>query len=222
MAGSGGSGSSGGSGGGNKVAMLVGGGTLAGLIGWFVIYGGAGGSSDPTPTAVAVAPATATRSAPSGPATIPPASVAKPTRTPSTPSGVTLTITAYGLPARVSATFADEDNDVLDHGTRAPCTPDELYPDPCVYYWVVRKDAAVTISAGDALAGYWPALDSVSGPGCDITGNGRDQTCTLTVSADIELVAKFSGGESPGLAHYVYPTCPTQRDRAPAWASRCR
>ena len=76
------------------------------------------------------------------------------------------------------------------------------------------------ISAGDSLAGYWPALDYVSGA-CNLTGNGQDQTCTITVFQDTDVIAVYYGGESPGLSHYTYPTCPTQRTNPPAWAARC-
>ena len=225
MAGS--DGGSGGSGGMNKVAMLLAGGTVVGLITWFLWPGGDDGKPTPTPaTTVAVA------TVPSGGSTVPtippgssapqPAGIDRKALTAGYPDGALLTITAYGMPARVSAIIEDEDNTVFTHGAIKQCVPDEQFPDPCVYYWLVKKGTPATITAGDSRAGYWPSLESVAGAGCDIKGDGVDHTCTITLSADADIVATFYGGESPGLAHYVYPVCPTNRGpSSPAWASRC-
>lgn len=229
--GSGGSGGSGGVGGARGVMAALAALGAAGLIGW-MIWGGAGGGGNgggPTPTQQAQLPPTV----PSAPT----AADAQPTTTtvygPAAfdreklreghPDAVILTITAFGLPARIGAEIADADNQKLDSGQVKTCTPDEIYPDPCVWYWVVKRGTAVAVSAGDSRAGYWPDLDFVQGPGCNLKGgSGVDQSCALTLESDVDLTAVYFGSESPGLAHYQYPTCPTQRSRPPAWASRCR
>ena len=87
----------------------------------------------------------------------------------------------------------------------------------------MKKGAVVKLSAGDSKAGYWPVLESVRGPGCNLEENGKDQTCTITVVGDVEYTAKYYGGESPGKLHFTYPECPTQRgNNPPAWMSRCQ
>lgn len=201
----------------------------AGLIGFMIWNGGGGGGGSVSPTAqvqlpptvravtVAVPTAGATSSAVFGPAAFDREALKE-----GNPDAVVLTITAYGLPARVSAQVTDSDNQKIAQGYIKSCAPEDLFPEPCVSYWVVKRGATVTVTAGDSLAGYWPNLDAVTGPGCNLSGGGTDQTCTLNLLSDVDLTAVYSGGESPGLAHYQYPTCPTQRQRPPSWASRCR
>ena len=199
----------------------------AGLITWTIVNGG-GGGGDKTPTADAT----------QLPPTVSEPSAVAPTQPPSSsrphaPAGVNkeelkegfddaavLVITAYGMPARVSAA-ADNPDEELSGAFVKQCIPDDIFPEPCVSYLVVKRGASVTVQAGDSKAGYWPVLDSVSGA-CNLTGNGQDQTCTFTLYQDSDIVAVYSGGESPGLSHYQYPTCPTQRGNASApWTSRC-
>lgn len=240
MAGSGSNrgGSGGGLSGANKVAMAVAGGTLAGLIIWFNWPGG-GADDVPAPTPVVTVvntiepePGDGVSGPTAAPASAAPqaASADREAITAGYPEGALLTITAFGMVARVGATFEDEENSVFTRGmfardTTTQCVPDEQYPDPCIYYWLVKSGTVVTVTAGEALAGWWPSLEYVRGPGCDLTGNGLDQTCTLTLAADVELVATYYGGESPGNPHYTYPVCPTRREgppAPPAWTARCR
>ena len=230
MAGSGDGGSSGGLSGMNKVAMLLAGGTIAGLIGWFVFPGGGEDKPAPQLASTTVAEATLPHGGGAVAPTVVPSSpvpgragIDREALTAGYPDGALLTITAYGMPARVSAALENEDDSVFTRGTVKQCVPDEQFPDPCVYYWLVKKGTSATITAGDSRAGYWPSLESATGAGCNLAGDGLDHTCTITVAADVDIVATYYGGESPGLAHYTYPVCPTNRGPAPpAWASRCR
>lgn len=239
--GSSGGGSGGGLSGASKVAIVIAGGTVAGLIGFFVVPDGDDGD-DPPPTPAVTIVATATRppepDGSSSVVTVPPAAtvVAKPSGidrkalTDGYPEGALLTITVFGMPARVGATFEDEANSVYTRGmfVRDPgtaCMPDQQYPDPCIYYWLVKPGTNVTVTAGDSRAGYWPAFEAVHGPGCELVGGdsgGQDVSCTLTLALDVEMVATYYGSERPGLAHYTYPVCPTQRgEQPPSWAARC-
>jgi hypothetical protein len=148
------------------------------------------------------------------------------------PDAVIVAITAYGMPARV-AIVVQNDGDRLSTGMFDPargvntgCLPDTQFPGPCVSYAVVRKGASVNITAGNSRAGFWPNLDFLRGPGCDLGRTGdRDHVCTITVSADVEFVAVYYGEDTPnGL--YQFPKCPAgealERARASSqWARRC-
>lgn len=207
--------------------LILGGLGAAGLITW-QIFGGGGG--DPKVTAPTVVPPTIVDVvAPTVPAAVTaapgfygPAAIDRDAlREGYDEDAVLLTITAYGMPARVSAT-ADNPDDSYSNGFVSSCPPDDIYPQPCVSYVLAKRGASVTVSVGDSRAGYWPVLDYVRGAGCDIVGNGRDQTCKISLSSDVDLVALYSGGENPGLSYYAFPTCPTQRGAATsAWQSRC-
>ncbi len=228
---SGGSGSSGGGGlpGGPLGVLLA---TLLGLgvvgsITWTIMGGGGGGDSPAAPTAqviatVADASPAVTRTAQPTPATGAhgPAPVDKEALKEGYPDdSAVLVMTLYGQPPRVSATAANPD-DIYAEGFQRQCLR-ETYPDPCVYYYVVKPGTQLTVSAGDSRAFWWPDLEWVKGGECNIDTGGQgaptDLTCRVTVQLDVDLVAVYFGGESPGLAHYTYPTCPTQRDRAPDW-----
>lgn len=58
-------------------------------------------------------------------------------------------------------------------------------------------------------AGNWPAFDYPRGLGRDITGDGRNRTCDLTLSQDTEVTAMFNGQDSP-TNRYKYPTYPSR------------
>ena len=228
-----GEGSSGGSGGlpggplGPILAALAGLGA-AGAITWTIINGGGGGggnnTADPTslPPTVAAPSEVAPTQPPSSTGSHGAAGIDKDELKEGYDDAVVLVMTGYGMPPRLSAAAVNPDEELSGAFVRQ-CIPDDLYPEPCVSYLIVRRGASVMVQAGDSRAGYWPNLDYVRGGGCDLKGNGQDQTCTITLFQDTDIVAVYSGGESPGLLHYQYPTCPTQRGNNPsAWTSRCR
>jgi len=228
---SGGSGSSGGGGlpGGPLgllLAALLGLGA-AGFITWTIVRGG-GGSDSPAPTttqniatAADASPATTRLAQPTtAPGAHGPAPVDKEALKEGLPEdSAVLVMTLYGQPPRVSATAANPE-DIYAEGFQRQCLR-ETYPDPCVYYYVVKSGTQLTVTAGDSRAFWWPGLESVKGGECNIDTEGQgaptDRTCRVMVQLDVDLVAVYFGGESPGLAHYTYPTCPTQRERAPDW-----
>lgn len=231
MAGAGGSGSSGGSGGSsNKVGMLLLGAGLVAIIGLFGPRLVDGDDDDKAPKATPVPTIAVSNGAPATqvPTSAPTARPGPTTRaTPvddlrGDPNNAILTITAYGMPARVSAAAEDPSISVRQR-QKASCSPDDQYPEPCVTYYVAPRGTTLKVTAGDSRAGYWPALDFVRGAGCDLQGDGRDLTCIIALTGDVEVTAQYYGGENPGLFHYQFPTCPTQRgNNPPAWAARCR
>ena len=178
--------------------------------------GGKNPNSNPTSTA---SEATALAA---GSATAPPVrDVFVPIGTAENDDDAILTIVAYGMPARISAAPKDPSAS-MGSTVREVCIPETQFPKPCITDYRVKKGTEVVITAGDSLAGYWPELESVEGGGCNITPGDKDVSCTLTLVGDVEVVAKYSGGENPGLWHYVYPTCPTQRGNSPpSWAKLC-
>ena len=226
----GGSGGSSGSSGGNanKVgALLLG----AGLLGLIILVGPGPFDGDDGGDAP---PATTDGSAASGDGGPPPtsapaqptargASTARPSATLAPTDEVVLRIVAYGLPARVSAHLRPGEEGMRTYFPKS-CAPEEIFPDPCVAEYTVKKGTTVVVSAGDSLAGYWPGLKSLKGPGCDIVGPvPRDQECTLTLVGDVELVAVYVGSESPPAREFPYPECPHRPgNNLPAWLSRCK
>ena len=95
------------------------------------------------------------------------------------------------------------------------CIGAEFFPEPCRNWMFVKKGARVTLTAGDSRAGWWSSLDRSEGSAECTTAQPypRDtvQLCSFTMDSDRHISIYWSGGESPGLSHYVYPTCPTQR-----------
>ncbi len=145
---------------------------------------------------------------------------------------VVLSVVAFGMPARISATFEREADRytsglyISGSGGQHACSPDEQYPEPCIYYWVAHRNAALRLTAGNALAGFWPDLDSLRGPGCNIARTNADATCTLTLGADQQFEATYYGSQS-GQGEYRFPVCPTGESRTRAstlstWVGRCR
>lgn len=134
---------------------------------------------------------------------------------------VVIVFTMYGMPPQVGLE-ADDPADIITQRFEVQCLAEVTFPNPCVQYYIVRNGAHVRIVGGDSRAGFWPALESVQGGGCDMEGDGGDFECLLVAAADTDIVAIYYGGESPGLSHYTYPTCPTQRGQSPpSWMSRC-
>jgi len=225
------SGSGGGNGSGvsmNKVAAVLTGATLAGIIlimGPRILPGGEDEDA-PTPSPV-VSPA----AQPTIAATRPPATAAAiPAQ--STPAlnddlrggseNVILTIIAYGMPARISAR-AEDPTVAVKARVREQCIADVQFPNPCITDYVVRRGTVLIVEAGNSLSGFWPSLDYVRGSGCDLKESAADQTCRIQLDSDASVEAMYFGGESPGDPHYQFPTCPTNRGNSPQpWMSRCR
>lgn len=140
---------------------------------------------------------------------------------------VVLTVTAYGMPARIGiqatndAEVLSRGNYAADRGVDAACLPDVQYPGACVSFIVTKRGATVTVTAGDARAGFWPILEYVRGAGCDIADGSKDESCTLSLAGDVDMTALYSGDYSGGKVQY--PTCPVPRPPARNdWESRCR
>lgn len=215
MASSGGSGASGSGGSVNKVGLLLtaGAGLLLIMGGAIIVNDPEPADPEPVPTAQAAATATAmTSSQPTQPRNPPPL-FDRNTLRGRDPNAIIITVAGYGLPARVGIQAANDD-EVLARGAFDPaqgveraCKPQTQLPGPCISYMVVKRGASVTVTAGDARAGNWPALDYLRGAGCDIVGDGKDHTCRVTLGADADLEARFYGSESPG-TKFQYPTCP--------------
>jgi hypothetical protein len=93
----------------------------------------------------------------------------------------------------------------------------------CAHDWPACRIECYT----DSRAGFWPVFDSLRGSGCELTGgDGRDVACTLSLYADTDLVAMYSGSDSVS-GDYQYPKCPggEARQRAAAssaWVARCQ
>ena len=219
------SGSGSGSGNATKVgALLVG----AGMMGIIVIFVGPKVvDDDPPPTPTAVVTAAPTTKAGGARATDVPRPTSAPTaarntvppRTQPAPSGdVTLTIMAYGLPARVSAR-AEDPKAHFSETVRKQCVP-EIFPEPCITDYKMDPGTNVIVSAGNALAGYWSELESLDGGGCRFGPKDLDQACNITVFTDVEITAKYRGSQALG-AYYTYPTCPPNKgNTSPSWL-RC-
>ena len=155
----------------NKVgALLLGG---LGVIG-FIIFMAGGGGDDGPPAPVATTSG-AQAGAPTAPAAAPtssnaaPAAGSKESLRRGDPNATILTITAYGMPARVSVQ-AQNASEVKSQGMYDPgrgtdfaCTPDTQYPNPCVTFIVVQRGAMVTVTAGDSRAGFWPVFSYLRG-----------------------------------------------------------
>jgi hypothetical protein len=212
----------------------------AAIITGFIIFMGGGGDSGGSPSREEDVPTSLPQAAGSGAAPTRPAgnATARPTTASPKdalrarfPGSVIVTVTAYGMPARVGITAAD-DSQVLSRGVYVEgnldlsCLPDQQYPAACVSYVIVKPGVNVTISAGEARAGPWPVFDSLKGPSCDQKGSGdRDVTCTATAAADMDFVATYYGSDTPN-GRYDYPKCPASeiaRLRASSpWAARCQ
>ncbi len=235
MASSGG-GSSGGQGGGyNKVGALLLAGGLAILIGaGTIIVDIPRDSATPAATAApaAASPIAAATSAPASPPPPPPPMFDREALRGRDRNAVVLTITAYGMPARIGVQAAN-DSEVRSRGAfdaglgvDYACNPDTQYPNPCVTYIVTQRGANVTVTAGDARAGLWPLLESLEGGGCKLTDGATDKSCTVTLAADIEMTARYYGEDSSG--KHPFPKCPPNtaeyRARFPssAWLARCQ
>ncbi len=237
MAGGGGSGGSGGtgsSGGANKVGNLL----LAGGLALLIVLIIPVVRPDPAPTPPIITATPAELPAGGGNATPPPASTSPPVASPPRADRATLvrgypadalvlTVIVHGMPGRVTATFAD--GDVYTQGVYVPssggsaaCLPDAQYPEPCISYWVAKRGAAFTLTAGNALAGFWSSLDHVRGPGCDIGRVGaRDESCNLTLGTDLEYEAVYYGSSSAD-GEFTFPKCPRDRGAATGWIARCQ
>ena len=235
MSNGGGSGGSGGGGGAKVAAAILG----ASIIAGFIIFMGGGGDGEgggskdadlPTSPPQAVS-APAPTSAPANPTVRPSSASGKDALRARFPDSAIVTIAAYGMPARVNI-VAQNDSQVLSRGVYIEgdvdlaCLPDAQYPRPCVSYMIVPRGATVTVSAGEALAGPWPVLDSLKGPGCDQKGTGgRDVSCSVTAGGDMDFIATYYGQDTPN-GRYDYPKCPASevaRLRAASpWAARCQ
>jgi hypothetical protein len=203
----------------NKVGkLLLGGGAAAILTTIIIIFGPGGGDAPPArpePTAPVPSGGGAGPTVPSSGA---PTHAPLPTMIPTAVGSegeATLTIIAYGLPARIAPTHQGT-NEVLNGEFREQCTPEVQFPKPCIFDYKVKKGSAYTITAGDARAGYWSTLHSVSGPGCNLQGgSGQDVSCTIQVFGDVEITAKWATDQ------LVYPACPANTGPIrPAWL-RC-
>lgn len=146
-----------------------------------------------------------------------------------------LEVEYYAAVPRADVQFTNPERDRLYYntasGTRVgPCDVNEHYPLPCTYFAVVRPGAEIALVAGDSRASYWPVLERSEGSAeCTRAKPFASDTvelCKFTMAGHRKLKVYWSGGESPGLMHYVYPTCPTNRTppgdpRTPAFAARC-
>lgn len=199
----------------------------ASAIIWTVTQGG-GGKDDPTvvqptppPTVASPSEAPPTPQPTAATGDHGPANIDKAALREGYDDAAVVVFTMYGMPPQVGLE-ADDPDDIITQRFEVQCLPDLTFPGPCVQYYIVRRGASVRIIGGDSRAGFWPALEYVRGGGCDIEGDGRDISCPLTIFQDTDVVAVYYGGESPGLPHYTYPQCPTQRgDNPPAWSARC-
>lgn len=171
----------------------------------------AGGGEKPVSSVTAAQPTRAQSSAPVRPI---------PDDLRSDPNDAVLTIVAYGLPARISATARDPAIS-LRQRVREFCSPD-IYPEPCITDYVAKKGTVLTITAGDSRAGPWPVLDYVTGGGCNLKGNGDDLKCEITLTGDIQVEAWYYG-EVSGAPAFQFPKCPPDKgSNPPAWVSRCQ
>lgn len=107
-----------------------------------------------------------------------------------------------------------------------PCNGAEFFPDPCRNWYLVKKGAKVTITGGDSRSGWWSSLDRTEGSAACTThepySSDTVRICSFTMDSDYKISMYWYGSEFPGLTHFVYPTCPTQRkatDRP--FAARC-
>ncbi len=152
------------------------------------------------------------------------------------PAPLLLEVEYYTAVPRADVLFANRERDRLYYdfasGTRVgPCDVNQDYPLPCTYFALVRPGAEITLVAGDSRAGYWPILERSEGSAeCTRARPFASDTvelCTFRMTEHRKLRVYWSGGESPGLLHFVYPTCPTQRTppgdpRTPGFAARCQ
>jgi hypothetical protein len=227
-------GGSGGNGGSyNKVgALLLA--AIGGVIGFIVFTGGGdnGGTEAVLPTSQPPVVGSSAPAATSQPSTTEALQTGteKETLRANYPNSVVITITAFGMPARVGIE-AQNDAEVFSRGvyiagnTNLACLPDAQYPNPCVTYMVVQRGATVTVQAGNSRAGYWPILESLSGGGCDRPGTGddRDITCTLTLFQDADISARYYGEDTPN-GRYDFPKCPAGAagSATSEWIKRCQ
>jgi hypothetical protein len=216
--------------------LIVGAATVVGLI---ILFGPHRDDEGPPPTEVVVVE-TAPPQQVAGPTSVPPPTT-RPAQTPNPqsigfdreairridPNAVIVSITAYGMPARVglqtqnSADQLSSGSFVPDRGVNVACLPDVQYASPCTSYVLVKKGATIVVSAGNSLAGFWPSLDHLRGPGCDIGKVSADRTCTVQASSDLDYVAVYYGSDSSG--DYVYPRCPPNRGTSTSeWIRRCQ
>jgi hypothetical protein len=136
------------------------------------------------------------------------------------PDNVILTITANGMPARISAQATNPSVEVRQR-QKASCVPDDQFPGPCVTYYVAKRGTEMKITAGDSRAGYWPVLQGVHGGGCELPESSQDVSCTINLQSDVEVTATYYGSDTPN-GTYVFPVCPAKRSSPqPSWASRC-
>lgn len=152
------------------------------------------------------------------------------------PAPLLLEVEYYTAVPRADVQYANRDRDRLYYdmasGTRVgQCNVNEYYPLPCTYFALVRPGAEITLIAGDSRAGYWPILERSEGSAectrAQPFASDTVELCTFKMTDHRKLRVYWSGGESPGLLHYVYPTCPTQRTppgdpRTPPFAARCQ
>ncbi len=143
-----------------------------------------------------------------------------------------LEVEYYTAVPRADVIFTNPNRDRLYYdfasGTRVgPCDVNDYYPLPCTYFALVRPGAEITFVAGDSRAGYWSQLERSEGSAeCTRAQPFPTDTvelCKVTMSNHLKLKVYWSGGESPGLLHFVYPTCPTRRPPpGPKFADRCQ
>ncbi|MFN8617554.1 MAG: hypothetical protein U0837_10685 [Dehalococcoidia bacterium] len=215
--------SSGGGSSANKVgALLLGGGLLA-IIAIFGprAFGDDDEQVQPAPTAEGLpsgggSPLTP---APTAQPTARPQPTTRPTQTADeelrgSPDNVILTVTVYGMPGRVGAETIDRSIEIRQR-QKGSCAPADQYPGPCVTYYVAKRGTAMRLYGGDSQAGYWPAIDYVSGAGCSISRPLiGDFSCPFTLESDMSVEAGYYGseGSAPGTI-YRYPNCPPSKPR---------
>lgn len=227
----GGGGSSGGGGSANKVGALLLGGGLIAIIAILGPRAFDGDDDDPAPAPTAEGLPSggggAVTPAPTAQPTARPQPTTRPTQTADeelrgSPDNVILTVTVYGMPGRVGAEPIDRSIEIRQR-QKGSCSPDDQYPEPCVTYYVAKRGTEMRIYGGDSQAGYWPALSSVSGAGCNVSGPLRaDFSCPVTLLSDMGVEARYYGDTTNGGTVY-YPKCPASLGNSrPTWASRCQ
>ncbi len=137
------------------------------------------------------------------------------------PDNVIITVTVYGMPGRVSVEAADPSVAVRQR-VKEVCSPDQIFPGPCVTSFVAKRGSPLLLIGGNALAGYWPTLAYARGAGCTIGEVSKDFRCPFTAMSDMSVEARYYGNTTPD-DRYEYPKCPKNFGNVvPAWTSRCR
>lgn len=223
----------GGSNGFSKLAALLLGG---GLLGILTIFGPRLGGDDSAPPPGPTRPPQDIPTVSGGnTAPPPPTSVPEPTKATTgemgspdddlrgDPGNVILTITVYGLPGRVGAELVDKGQEMRQRQAKA-CVAD-LYPEPCITYYIVKPGTSLRITGGDARAGMWPVLEYFRGAGCNVEGPvSKDFSCQVVITSDTNAEARYYGDTTPS-GRYSYPKCAKPGDRGnvlSAWMERCQ